>query len=228
MIIDPYQWNPVTIADVERVSARSVAVRFERPNRYRFIAGQYAIVRLMLPDGRRLLRQYSFSSPPDRDVMEFTIQKKPHGELSGWFCDAAERGAGFDVSQPFGAFTWSPDDSDPLLLIAGGSGIGPCLSIIRAHAARANGPLTLLYSVRSHADVCFRDELMDLEPPRQSHIVTTDDSPRLSAGFLRRHVTPRTQAYICGSRGFIGAMDQALIALGLPVERLRHEAFTLS
>lgn len=227
MIIDPYLWEKVRITSIQRVAARSVAVRFVAPKNYRFKAGQYAIVRL-LTDERRLLRQYSFSSPPGIDQCEFVIQQEPHGELSTWFYETAQVGDTFDISQAFGAFTWTPDAPHPLLLIAGGSGIAPCLGIIRTHLAAATTPLTLLYSVRNIADACCRDELEALAPPRSAQIVSTDVSPRLSADYIRQHITPDTQVYICGPRGFIYAINEALEQLGVSPARIRHEAFTLA
>lgn len=229
MIIDPYEWQRVTIDRVTHISARSVAIAITRPPHYRFAAGQYTIVRAILTGERRLVRQYSFSSAPETPQLELTIQKEPHGELSGWLHDQAAPGDTIEITQPFGAFTWEPAETRPLLLLAGGSGIAPCMSILRTHqSAAASTPLTLVYSVRRDEDTCFRSELESLSTPYASHLVTTAESPRITSAYLRDHIAADTLCYICGPKGFIDASEQALTALGVPREHIRHEAFTLS
>lgn len=229
MIIDAYRWQPATIRQVAHISSRTVAVTIDKPTNYRYTAGQYTIVRRRMPGSAALVRQYSFSSPPDQTTLELTIQKEPYGQLSGWFHDFAQAGDQLEISQPFGAFTWYPSETRPLLLVAGGSGIAPCMSIIRHHAgASATTPLTLHYSVRQADHLCFYDELQSLATPRQAFTTTTDTAPRLSAETLSDHLTPDTVAYICGSKRFIGAMHGAIVGLGLPPSQIKHEAFTLS
>ena len=71
----------------------------------------------------------------------------------------------FELRGPIGGhFVWRHSDSGPLLLIAGGSGIAPLMSIVRHWAATVpDSPATLVYSVRTWDDLTFGDELLAIE-----------------------------------------------------------------
>src|SRR5690606_35562316 len=69
-------------------------------------------------------------------TVEITVQRMPHGELSTWLCDIAMVGDQFEIKGPVGGyFVWEPSQTDPVLLVAGGSGIVPLMAMCRARAA---------------------------------------------------------------------------------------------
>src|SRR5690349_7642087 len=108
MIIDPYTWHQLAIEEKISAASETVAIRFRRPAGYQFRAGQYAIVRISIAEGRQLIRQYSFTSAPDDDLLELLVQREPSGIVSNWFYSEAEPGDTVELSQPFGGFTLEP------------------------------------------------------------------------------------------------------------------------
>jgi CDP-4-dehydro-6-deoxyglucose reductase, E3 len=115
-----------------------------------FEAGQY--IDVMLPGGRR--RSFSIASPPhDSRLLELHVRRVAGGEFSSPLFDAGARSALLNIEGPLGQFTYRPGTA-PMLLVGGGTGIAPLLSILR-HVAE-NGierDMTLYWGVRSERDL---------------------------------------------------------------------------
>jgi ferredoxin-NADP reductase len=163
LISGPRPWLVATIkasAD-ETVTARTLVV--EVPGWPGHLPGQHADVRLTAEDGYSAQRSYSIASAPEPGRLEFTVQRLDDGEVSPYLAGIAEPGDQFDLRGPIGGwFTWWPASTRPLLLVAGGSGVVPLMSMIRAHgAAESKVPVGLIYSVRSPADVIYAHELSE-------------------------------------------------------------------
>jgi len=220
MIIDPYTWQRFVIEDKLVVASDTVAVRFKRPAGYVFRAGQYAVVRATTNEDKQLLRQYSFSSAPQDEMVELLIQREPEGEVSNWFYDDAKPGDEIEMSQPFGGFTIEQTGARPVLLIAGRVGIAPYLSMLREGKKRA---LSLLYSVRSDDQICFPDLIKQFD----TTVVVTARSARIDKAMLVPMLEKQPLAYVCGSKQFVDAIAGYLHANGIPNEDIRRELFTL-
>ena len=153
-------------AIIERVERRTEKVKsiFLRPQTWRlFRAGQHVDVRLTAPDGYQAQRSYSVASAPELEgLYELVVERLEDGEVSPFFHDVAEAGDAIEIRGPFGGhFVWRPEDGGPLLLIGGGSGVAPLLSIMRHRAAVGSGvPVILLYAARTWDDVIVREELL--------------------------------------------------------------------
>ena len=221
MIIDPYQWYEVTIRDIASASKDTITLSLERPQNYRFKAGQYTIFRFK-PQGRTIMRQYSFSSPPESTYIECTIQREPGGEASEWFFRGASPGDTIEISQAFGNFVWDRHGTRPILFIAGRVGIAPFMSMIRDHAGQKQH-LRVLYSVYSQDQVCFESELAELH----TKIVVTGKNERIDQSTIEPFVSDHPIVYICGSRRFVEGMQEHLASLGVPPSDVRRELFTL-
>jgi ferredoxin-NADP reductase len=220
MIIDPYTWHQFAIEEKISAASDTVAIRFKRPAGYQFRAGQYAIVRISTAEGRQLIRQYSFTSAPDDDLLELLVQREPSGIVSNWFYSEAELGDTVELSQPFGGFTLEPVGKRPILLIAGRVGVAPFLSMLR-EAYRSN--LTLLYSVRTEDQVCF-PELLE---QHRTQIIVTAHTPRIDKSLLGPLLAEKPLVYICGSKQFVDAIMGYLLESGVPEDDVRRELFTL-
>ena len=105
-----------------------------------------------------------------------TVEELFDGEVSPWFVQVAREGDQFEVRGPFGGwFVWDASDTEPIMLIAGGSGLVPLMSMLR-HRRNAGSqvPAKLLVSAREADDVLYARELEthrrrgrpDLHPPR--------------------------------------------------------------
>jgi len=130
------------------------------------LAGQHVDVRLTAADGYTAQRSYSVAAPADGELVTLTVQRLDDGEVSPFLAGSYALGDPVEVRGPVGGwFVWRPADAEPVLLVAGGSGVVPLMAMIRARrAAGSTAPFRLLYSVRSPADRFYRSELDRLAP----------------------------------------------------------------
>ena len=156
-------WQEATIAGIAYDTPRVKSFLFATPAPISFRAGQHVDVRLTAPDGYQAERSYSIASAPERaDGIELAIERLDDGEVSPFFHEVAEIGDAIELRGPIGGhFVWSVEDGGPLLLLGGGSGVVPLMSMLRHRAARGSDvPALLLFSARTWEDVIFRDELI--------------------------------------------------------------------
>src|SRR5438270_2408380 len=128
-------------------------------------AGQHVDLRLTADDGYEASRSYSIASPPEDPTLALTIERLDDGEVSPYLVDVMEPGDELELRGPVGGwFVWDIDDGGPLLLVAGGSGIVPLMSMLRHRAARGStAPARILASARTLNDLIYGRELGQLE-----------------------------------------------------------------
>jgi ferredoxin-NADP reductase len=140
-----------------------------------------------------------------------------------------------------GHFIWRKTDGGPLILLGGGSGVVPLMSILRHRAEVAREvPATLVYSARTMAEVIFRDELFaraDEDSAFSLFVTVTREKPadrRLRAGridgdliaeALKRLGGPPRHAYVCGATAFVDVATRLLIDMGVAFPIIRTERF---
>ena len=109
-------------------------------------------------------RSYSLASSGDSDIIELAVDEVPEGEVSPYLVEDVRPGDELEVRGPIGAyFVWTPTQTEPVQLIAGGSGIVPLIAMARQHARTgSSAPMRLLYAVRSAADAFYTDDLAQL------------------------------------------------------------------
>jgi len=94
-------------------------------------AGQHLDVRLTAEDGYQAQRSYSIASAPG-DGLVLTVERLDDGEVSPYLVDEAREGDQFEVRGPVGGyFVWDGDEPEPVLLVAGGSGVVPLAAMAR-------------------------------------------------------------------------------------------------
>jgi ferredoxin-NADP reductase len=181
------------------------------------------------PDGYQAVRSYSVaSSPLDVGEIELTVDCLLDGEVSPFLHDVVEVGDELEVRGPLTEyFTW--DGASPALLVGGGSGVVPLMSMLR-HRRRAvpEARLRLLYSVRSPEDVFYRDELGDettITYTRRMPEAWSGATGRIDAELLGRVAWPEGLAYVCGSHGFVENAARLLMDFGYGADRVRTERF---
>jgi ferredoxin-NADP reductase len=127
------------------------------------------------------------------------------------------------------------------VLVGGGSGVVPLMSMVRHRAAAGSRtPAALLYSSRTWDEVIFRDELLALDGRRDGFDLTltlTREAPLREKDFARRIDAvmisrvlgklpePPALAYVCGANAFVSVAADALIAAGVPPEQIRTERY---
>ena len=199
-------------------------------------AGQHVDVRLTAEDGYQAERSYSIASAPG-DAPALTVERLQDGEVSPYLVDDVVPGDRFELRGPIGGyFVWDPDGSpDPLLLVAGGSGIAPLMAMLRQRAeVGSDVPARLLYSSRTLEDVIYRDELdqlgaeVALTLTRQQPPGWTGFARRVDVEMLREVSFPPEQSprvFVCGPTSFVEAVADALVGLGHRPGRIRTERF---
>jgi ferredoxin-NADP reductase len=236
-------WQEATIERIEPQTAR-VKSFFLRPQSWRsFQAGQHLDVRLTAPDGYQVQRSYSVASAPGLDgLYELIVERLEDGEVSPFFHDVAGIGDAVEIRGPFGGhFVWGPDDGGPFLLVGGGSGVAPLMSILRHRAATgSDARALLLHAARAWDDVICREELIARDAAEAEFTLLLSlsrdaarrpqdagrriDKPLLEATLARLGAAPRL-TFVCGSNPFVEAVSGQLLDLGLRPQTIRTERF---
>jgi ferredoxin-NADP reductase len=236
-------WQEATIDAVAPLTRRIKSFMLRPPVWHPFVAGQHLDVRLTAPDGYQAQRSYSVASAPEMEgVYELAIEALEDGEVSPYFHEVAQVGDSIEIRGPFGGyFNWSAWDGGPILLIGGGSGIVPLMSMVRHRAAQGSTvPVALLYGARTLAEAAFAEELGALEEKgdgfrlffafsREAAQRPQDVSGRIDGASIGRVLDalggdPRT-TYVCGSNRFVEAATTHLVAMGRPSAAIRTERF---
>ena len=215
--------------------------RFASENGYLppFEAGQYLNIFTEI-DGVRTSRPYSISSSPrQRGYYEITVARTAGGFVSDWFLDHVQPGDRFQASCPAGVFHWQPVfHSRKMLMLAGGSGITPFLSMAReVTQAGLDRDIVLIYGARNPEAALYHEELTRMAetfPNFRYHLVVSDQDARWDGprGFLTadliRELAPdfaERTAYICGPEIMNAFCVTQLEMLGLRPRNIRREMF---
>ncbi|MGW0086792.1 FAD-binding oxidoreductase [Streptomyces sp. NPDC003393] len=163
------------------------------------LAGQHMDVRLTADDGYSTQRSHSIASAPGSQYLELTVQRLPGGEVSPYLVHELAPAHQLELRGPVGGwFVWEQQQTEPVLLVAGGSGVVPLMSMVRAReTAGSRVPIRLLNSVRRPSDLLYGSELRRGAPGLDKTYLYTRDA---SSG------SPRTEDDLGGPSS---GMDQA-------------------
>jgi ferredoxin-NADP reductase len=225
----PGKWQIATVSAIKEETPRVKSFRFELPMWMPHLPGQHYDVRLTAPDGYRAQRSYSIaSSPLDEGEIELTIDRLEDGEVSPYFHDVVVEGDQVELRGPFSSyFVWRGEH--PVLLVGGGSGVVPLMSMLR-HRRRTmpDLPMRLIYSVREADDVIYADELGDdavLTFTRDAPGGWTGHTGRIDAALIGEAADNSGTAFVCGSNGFVEAASSLLLDAGYEPTAIRTERF---
>jgi len=208
-----------------------------------FLPGQYLTVRIPTPEGSTTMRNYSLSNYGDPDVLRISVKREegvgddaPAGYASNHLHLELSEGDTLEVAAPSGDFVFDLENRDsPVLLISGGVGLTPVLSML--HAAARNGvPTTFLHGTPDGSTHAFKDEvdsLVEEHDHLQRHYRYSDpcdgDAPDstgfLDSGLIESYLTPETMVYFCGPRPMMAVVLSALAEIGHPGEKIHYEFF---
>jgi ferredoxin-NADP reductase len=238
----PLDWQIATVKEIRPETAKVKTFTLTLPNWTAHRAGQHYDVRLTAEDGYQAQRSYSIGSEPERQgEIDLTVERIEDGEVSAYMHDVLQPGDRIEVRGPIGGyFVWDADLPEPLLLIAGGSGIVPLMSMLRHRAAIHNtNPARLLYSSRAFDDIIYYDELEKLRGNGNGlevfHTLTRRQpegwkgySRRIDDAMLKEVIRPLgmvPQVFICGPTLLVESAANTLVRLGLPPAQIRTERF---
>ena len=237
-----FEWQEATVVRVAAQTARVKSCFLDPPKWSGFAAGQHVDIRLTAPDGYQAQRSYSIASAPEDPDVELVIERLDEGEVSPFFHEVVQAGDTVEIRGPIGGhFTWGKRDGGPLLLVGGGSGVAPLMSMLRHRANVApEVPAVLVYSSRTMDEVIFRDELIrraESEPNLRLILTLTRESSLdvrfrsgrvdmpLFADVLGRLGGPPRLTFVCGATAFVDAASRFLIDAGVPFPSIRTERY---
>ena len=244
-------FHDLTVRRIDPDTAEAVIVTFDVPEplreTYAFTQGQYLTLRKTL-GGEDLRRSYSICAGVDDGELRVGVRKVKGGVFSNWINESLKPGDSIAVMAPQGRFfvPLDPHSRRHHVGIAGGSGITPILSILKTVLAREpKSSASLIYGNRMLKSTMFKEELEDLKNRFLSrlslHHVFSDeptDAP-LNMGVMNRDklaeflgsVVPASgidHVYICGPYQMNDEAEAALLASGVPEDRIHIERFGLA
>ena len=236
------EWQIASVKGIQPETAHVKSFTLGLPSWMRHRAGQHYDIRLTAEDGYQAQRSYSIASEPEREgEVDITVERINDGEVSTYLHDVLIPGDRLEVRGPIGGyFVWEATVQQPLLLVAGGSGIVPLMSMLRHRAAAgAKDPTALLYSSRSFDDIIYYHELGKMSSvaggPQIFHTLTRSQPPgwkgyarRIDQNMLGEVAEPlgkSVQVYICGPTLLVESAANALVKIGLRSDQIRTERF---
>ncbi len=223
------------VAEVVPETADAHSVVFDVPDdlaqRFHYRPGQFLTLRLPSDLTGSVARCYSLSSSPHDGVPpQITVKRTADGYGSNWICDQVRSGTVLEVHPPSGRFVPRDLDTD-LLLLAGGSGITPVISILRSALSQGEGHVVLVYANRDEDSVIFADALRDLQKRYGDRLAVVHWLESLQglphAAGLRAVVEPYAgrDTFVCGPGPFMDTAGDVLRGLGVPRSRIHIERF---
>ncbi|MBV8756302.1 MAG: ferric reductase-like transmembrane domain-containing protein [Deltaproteobacteria bacterium] len=204
---------------------------------FEHISGQYLNLKLNI-DGKRVNRSYTIASSPTRQhYCEISVKRAQLA--SKWIHENWREGMRIQIGAPSGKFFFAGHESERVVLIAGGVGITPMMSITRSLTDRGwKGDIYLVFSVRKKQDVIFAEELRYLKAryPNLHVVLTLSNDPdvewdgergQITRELLEKHIPnfKRGPVLLCGPDPMMTAMRKLLVGMGIPDAEIHQEAF---
>lgn len=208
---------------------------------FRYRPGQFVTVDLSI-DGVSCKRSYTLSSSPSRPhTLSITVKRVPGGLASNWLYEHMRPGMSLRLNGPYGSFSCLDHPARKLLLVSGGSGVTPMMSMLRWFGdTAADADIVFVNNVRSPADVIFEHELAYLGTrlggALKLAVVPSAHAPcrpwngpvgrldralllALAPDFMER------ETFVCGPGPYMEAVRAVLLELGYPMQRFHVESF---
>jgi ferredoxin-NADP reductase len=240
MVSSPSEPLILRLASITAQTSDSKTLRFIVPNDRKLNArpGQFLTFSFLF-DGKKVVRSYSICSSPARSgYVEITTKRASQGCVSAFLNDRASVGMTVEANGAFGHFCFDENKHQNVVLMAAGSGVTPMMAMLRYMDDLCLGTtVTLLYCVRTSADIIFKDELEQLRSRLknlQYHVLLSQPHAEWSGprGHINRVFIEDTvkdldssDFFLCGPPPFMDASRTILATLGVKSERIRQESF---
>lgn len=220
---------------------RHLVVRLVEPGELKFFPGQY--VDFTIP-GTEESRSFSMANTSSKEggQLEFVIKIYPDGRFSEFLDTQVGIGDRLDITGPFGVFTLRDAPDTELIFVGGGAGMAPILSLLRCMAERGAATsarkVTFYYGARTRRDLCFDDELRELERilPNFRYVPALSepegDDWDGAVGLITDVVREResdlngVHGYVCGPPPMVEAALELLPQLGVAEDEIFYDKFT--
>ena len=206
---------------------------------FTFLPGQFLNVSFSI-GGARMNRSYSISSSPtQREYVDLTVKREPRGAVSRHIDDLLKVGAQIEMGGPVGKSVFTGTEADSIVLISGGVGITPMMSITRYLTDRSwPGDIFFVYACRSPIDFIFAEGITELERANPKlHLAVTMERPegtnwqglrgRLTKEMLAQNVPDiaSRRVHLCGPPVMMDAVKAILTELKVPPDQVKTESF---
>jgi ferredoxin-NADP reductase len=222
------------VEDVIKRTHDTKSFRFKKPARFNHLAGQWMYVTLKI-NGRDRQKHFTISSSPTENFLEFT--KKIRDSEFSQALNSLEPGNSVKLDGPLGSFYFN-GEYPKIGMLSGGIGITPLRSMCKYIVdKKLKTDAIMLYSNKTEADIVFRDQLEEMQ--RSGHSIKIKNVLTREPGWigLKGHVDHdmikeqipdymERVFYICGPPQMVIDMQQALLSLNVPEEKIRTEHFT--
>ncbi len=249
----PGGWNGWRDFTVESTRQESEVIRSfvlvpqDKRGVIRHRPGQYLTFDLDVPKAGRLKRNYSISSAPNGQSYRITVKREtrpgtPPGLASNWLHDYAGPGTRLKVAPPAGEFYLDEDGGRPVVLVSGGVGLTPMLSMLEQIVqSGTERPAWYVHGAENGRVHAMRAHVRDLASKARNVTIRTfynqpepndeagrdyDEPGLISTDWIGRN-TPKDDAiyYLCGPRPFLRAMVGGLARQGIPLNSIQYEFF---
>ena len=205
-----------------------------------YLPGQFLDLAVPVETGKQVKRSYTIaSSPTERDYIEITVKRESQGLVSGYLHEKVKEGDELEIAGPSGRFTFTGTEANSILLVGGGVGITPLMSVVRYLTARGwPNEIVLLYCFREPRDFIFREELEYLQRRNPNLRVIAAATRRgqepwigLEGRFTKEIIAyslPKIASYrihLCGPPPMMEAIRGVLLELGVVKDQIKTEAF---
>ena len=243
-VLGRLNWRVATVAGIRDETPVARTIVLSVPGWPGHAPGQHVDLRLTAADGYSTQRSYSIGSAwpvPAGEQVELTVVTIPDGEVSPYLTQVLRPGDGIELRGPVGGwFVWDPSAVEPVLLVAGGSGLVPLMAMIRVRAAAGSrAPFRLVCSVRDETAILYRDELRQRSVADTGLSVCYVYSRTVPPGSIRPagRIGPDVftapgwapgaspLVFVCGPTGFVETAANLLVSLGHDPRRIKTERF---
>ncbi|NLC02020.1 MAG: ring-hydroxylating dioxygenase ferredoxin reductase family protein [Pseudomonas formosensis] len=224
-----------TVSEVNLISPSAIELKITADADIAFLPGQY--VNITVP-GTSETRAYSFSSRPGSRELSFLIRNVPGGLMSSWLVGQAKTGDKVTLAGPMGIFYLRPVGR-PLLMLAGGTGLAPFLSMLEhLKASGSSQPVHLIYGVTNDEDLVAVEALeayaADIESFTFKTVVADAQSGHPRTGYVTNHMEDApindgdVDVYLCGPPPMVDAVLGYFREEGIEPASFHYERFTPS
>ncbi len=207
---------------------------------FNYLPGQFATITIE-QDGRQTKRSYTIASAPTkRDYCEITVKREPKGIVSCYLHEHVRPGDSLQITAPSGRFTFTGENTRGIVLIAGGVGVTPLMSVVRYLTDRAwPGDIYFLFACKTEKDIIFHDEIEFLVRRHSNfHVRMVLEEPSAVSGqsYSTGRISKEILAecipdimshliHICGPPQMMESVKQIMAELGVPDEHIHTEIF---
>jgi ferredoxin-NADP reductase len=209
------------------------------PLPFTYQPGQF-LTFILQPEGKVVKRSYTIaSSPTQRDYIEVTVKREEQGLISRFLHDHIKIGDHLSLQGPAGKFSFNGSEAKNIVLISGGVGITPMMSVTRYLTDHCwQGNIYFLFCARTSNDFIFRQELEYLQQRHANlHVLASmtraegtswmGPQGQFTPDVIKEFVPNIDQhrAHICGPPAMMDAIKDMLLGLGVPQSQIKTEAF---